>query len=378
MGKSRQKVRIGLVGYGVMGRAHSYAYRVAQLVHQLPVDFDLRVIAGRNQQAVARAADAFGFSQSETDWRRVVEDPAVDVVDICTPPNLHPEIAAAAAANGKAVLSEKPLGVSYAGACLARDAAQAAGVLNAIGFNYRRLPALALMKRMVADGSIGSVRLWRGIWLSDEFADPLIPYDWRFEREQGASTIVDLGIHLADLARWMVGDVTSVVAQSTTFTRARPDPAGTGERDVHVDDASSALLAFTNGARGVFEVAKVAVRRPCDFMVEVDGSDGTLMFDYRRLNELWFGASSDEPRAYGMKLIRAEHVSHPYAKDWWPIGQGIGYGASFVNELGDLFAHWPEGPWIPDFDDAVRAQAICEAIERSAARGTWIALAEVT
>jgi predicted dehydrogenase len=145
-----------------------------------------------------------------------------------------------------------------------------------------------------------------------------------------------------------------------------------------VDDASSALLRFAAGARGTLEVARSAVRRPCDFTVEVNGSTGTLMFSYARLNELWYGSATDDPARYGMQRIRAEHPSHPYAADWWPIGQGIGYGASFVNQVADLLAGWPDARWTPDFADGAAVQAVCEAMELSAAQGRWVSPAEIT
>jgi len=317
-----------------------------------------------------------GLARRVDDWRELVTSPDVQIVDVCTPPGTHAEIAAAAAAAGRAVICEKPLAVTYAQAAGAAGAVRRAGVLNAVGFNYRRLPAVSLMKRMVDEGAVGEVRLWRGTWLSDEFVDPSIPFDWRFDRAVGGSTIADLGSHLIDMALWMVGDVAEVTAQSETFVRRRSDPTG-GTLDVSVDDASSALLRFESGARGVLEVARAAVRRPCDFMIEVNGDAGTLAFEYARLNELLYGQGSDSPALYGMRRIRAEHESHPYARSWWPIGQGVGYGASFVNHLGDLLERWPAGPWEPDFGQGAAVQAVCEAIERAAAERRWVSVAEI-
>ena len=209
---------------------------------------------------------------------------------------------APAAELGKAIVCEKPLTADWDEACRVAAAVRRAMVKNAIGFNYRRLPALALMKQLIDAGRIGEVRLWRGSWLSDEFVDPEIPFDWRFERSVGGSTIADLGAHLIDLAGWLVGEIDAVSAQSRTFTESRrgrvgsDSSAGTGApREVDVDEASSALLRFTSGALGVFEVAKTCVRRPCDFTVELNGERGTLRFDYARLNELWYGDGEDPP-----------------------------------------------------------------------------------
>lgn len=367
----RPEVGIGIVGYGFMGRAHAYGYTVASRIRELPCTSRLRVISGRSEEGVARAAHTYGFERWTTDWREVVSSPDVQIIDVCTPPGAHIEVVEAAAAAGKAILCEKPLSVDYASALAMASAAVEAHVPNAIGFNYRRLPAVALMKRMVEEGRIGEVLLWRGTWLSDEFLDPDIPFDWRFERATGGSTIADLGAHLIDLALWMVGDIDEVNGQSETFTRERSGGA------VDIDDASAALLRFAGGARGTFEVAKVAARRPCDYVVELNGTAGTLRFEYPRLNELWYGDAREDATLYGMRRIRAEHPTHPYAAEWWPIGQGVGYGMTFVAQAADLLERWPAGPWEPDLAHGARVQAVCEAIERSAAEQRWIRVSDV-
>jgi predicted dehydrogenase len=371
------ELRVGVIGYGVMGQAHCYGYRVAPLVRSLPVTPLVTLISGRNAPALATAAARYAVPEHTTDWRSVIARDDIDVVDICTPPGTHAEIAAAAAAAGKAVLCEKPLAVSYRQAAEALAAVTAAGVHHAVGFNYRRLPAVALMRRMIADGAIGEVRLWRATWLSDEFTDPATPYDWRFDRAMGGTTVADLGCHLIDLARWQAGGISSVCAQADTFIRERP-PDGDGRTTVTVDDAASALLRFESGAMGTMEVARAAVRRPCDFTIEANGSHGTLVFDYARLNELRYGSDGDDPGLYGLRRIRAEHPSHPYAAAWWPIGQGVGYGSSFANQAADLLEGWPDAPWDPGFAEGAAVQAVCEAIETSAAQGRWVDVAEVT
>ena len=336
-------LRVGIIGYGVMGKAHSYGYRVAPMLRRLPVTPVVTVMSGRHASAVAAAAAAFGVPATVTDWHELIARDDVDMVDICTPPGTHAQMAQRAAAAGKAVLCEKPLALNYPEASAALAAVTEAGVHNAVGFNYRRLPAVALMQRMIAEGAIGELRLWRASWLSDEFADPATPYDWRFDRAMGGTTIADLGCHLIDMALTMAGPVESTCAQATTFIGSRS--GGT----VTVDDAASALLRFESGALGTLEVARAAVRRPCDFTVEANGSRGTLMFDYARLNELWYASADDDVRLYGMRRIRAEHPSHPYAAQWWPIGQGVGYGSSFANQVADLLEGWPEAPWTPGF-----------------------------
>jgi len=374
---SPPELRVGIIGYGVMGKAHCYGYRVAPMLRKLPVTPVVSVISGRNAPAVAAAAAAYGVPEYATDWRDVIGRGDIDVVDICTPPGSHAEIAMAAAAAGKAVLCEKPLAVTYPQAAAALAAVTGAGVRNAVGFNYRRLPAVALMHRMIADGMIGDVRLWRATWLSDEFTDPTTPHDWRFDRAMGGTTIADLGCHLIDLAHWQVGGIRAVCAQAETFIRERSVPGG-GTREVTVDDAASALLRFESGAIGIMEVARAAVRRPCDFTIEANGSHGTLAFDYPRLNELRYGRADDDEGLYGMRRIRAEHPSHPYAAEWWPIGQGVGYGSSFANQVADLLEGWPDAPWTPGFAEGAAAQAVCAAIESSAAQARWVAVSEVT
>jgi predicted dehydrogenase len=370
-------VGIGIIGAGVMGKAHSYGYAVAPRVRELPCAPQLRMISGRTREAVDRAAGTYGVEHAVTDWREVIDSPHIHIVDVCTPPGSHPEIVEAAAQAGKAIVCEKPLAADYAGARRAADAVETIGVLGAVGFNYRRLPALALMKQLVDEGRVGTVRLLRASWLSDEFLDPEIKFDWRFERRQGASTAADLGAHLIDLAGWMVGDVTAVAAQSETFTPVRRDPVTGARRQVDVEEACSALMKFEDGALGVFETAKVCPNRPCDFTLEVSGSLGTLRFDYPRLNELWYGSVDAPPEFYGMQRIRAEHPAHPETAGWWPIGQGIGYGASFVNQAADLLQRWPDGPWIPDLMTGLKVQAVCEAIERASSERRWVEVSEV-
>jgi predicted dehydrogenase len=371
------QVGIAIVGYGGMGKAHAYAYRVAPMIDALPCEPRVRVITGRHAEAVERAARAYNIPEWSTDWRAAIGRPDVDIVDVCTPPGTHPEIVEAAARAGKAVVCEKPLATSYADGMRAVASVRQRGVLHAIGFNYRRLPAVALMKQMVDQAAVGHVQLFRAIWLTDEFSDPSTPFDWRFDRRMGGTTIADLGAHLFDLAQWIVGDIDEVVTRSATFVPERPSTDGARPQAVTVDDASSALVRFANGAQGTFEMARSCVRRPCDMTVEVNGTDGTLFFDYARLNELWYGSRNDDPGLYGLRRIRAEHPSHPYAARWWPMGQGVGWGSSFVNQACDLLVRWPDGPWTPNLEDGLRVQAICEAMERSAETRRWVALDEI-
>lgn len=369
------ELKVGIVGYGMMGRAHAYAYRAAPLIRPSPVVFTPVVMSGRNPEAVAKASKDCGIDTWVTDWRQLVEQSDVDVVDVCTPPGTHAAIIEAAALAGKDVFCEKPLATNYADARTALDAVETAGVRHAIGFNYRRLPAVSLMAEMIANGELGEIHLWRGTWLSDEFVDPDIAFDWRFESSMGGSTIGDLGSHLIDMATWMLGPIEEVSAMSSTFVGQRDD-AGR-PRSVEVDDASSALARFASGAHGTMEVARAAPRRPCDFTVEVNGSKGTVMFSYARLNELWVGNTDDDARLYGLRRVRTEHPSQPETTGWWPIGQGVGYDASLINQVADLAATWEARAWSPDFHVGANVAAIGAAMERSDVDRRWVSVEEI-
>jgi len=370
-----RELRVAIIGYGAMGRAHAYAYRAAPLIRPSEVRFVPVVMTGRHVEMLERAARECEIHETAPDWRDVVGRSDIDVIDICTPPGTHAEIAIAAARAGHAVICEKPLAVNYADAAAARDAVVAAGVHHAVGFNYRQLPAVSLLAQMVERGELGEIHLWRGTWLSDEFVDPAIDFDWRFEAAMGATTIADLGSHLVDLATWMLGPIRDVSATSSTFVRQRNDRGVM--REVEIDDASAALLHFGSGAQGTLEVARAAPRRPCDFVVEVNGSLGTAVFSYNQLNELWFARVDDDPRLYGMRRVRTEHPSHPGTEGWWAIGQGVGYDASFINQVATLAEAWLEGAWSPGFDVGASVAAVCEAMERSARERRWVDVSEV-
>jgi predicted dehydrogenase len=370
-----KELRVGIVGYGMMGRAHAYAYRAAPLIRPSSVVFTPVVMSGRNVDAVAHAAQDCGIDTWVTDWRELVDRSDVDVVDVCTPPGTHAAIIEAAARAGKDVFCEKPLATNYADARAALRAVEQAGVRHAIGFNYRRLPAVSLMAEMIQNGELGVVHLWRGTWLSDEFVDPDIAFDWRFEWSMGGSTIGDLGSHLIDMATWMLGAIDDVSAMSSTFIRNRDDHGQS--RSVEVDDASSALVRFSSGAQGTVEVARAAPRRPCDFTIEVNGSKGTAMFSYAQLNELWVGSTDDDARLYGLRRVRTEHPSQPETAGWWPIGQGVGYDASLINQVADLAATWEARAWSPDFSVGANVAAVCSAMERSVVDRRWVSVDEI-
>lgn len=378
MPRARAEVGIAMLGYGLMGRAHSLGYRDAVVVEPgLEVRPSLRVICGRTKGAVASAADRYGFADWTTDWAEAIERPDVDIIDICTPPGHHRPVIEAAAAAGKAVICEKPLASTREDAFAAARAVLNAGVLGAVSFNYRRLPAVTLMKRLIDDGVIGAPRAVRSVWLTDEFADASIPFDWRFDSATGGTVTGDLGVHLIDLVQWLAGPITTVTAQSATFITERPGAADGGMIPVRTDDSASALARLSGGGVAVFEMTRVAVGHPCDWTIEVSGSTGSVAFDYRNVNEIWLSVGGESQTA-GFRRIRAERPAHPYSNRWWPQGQGIGYQESFTNQAADLLLAWPAGPWTPDVRDGAAAQAVVEAIDESAASRRWVDVAQLT
>lgn len=361
-----------MLGYGLMGRAHSIAYRDAVVVEPgLTVQPRLRVLCGRTPDQLAEAAARYGFAEWTTDWEEALRRPDVDIVDICTPPGAHLPAVKAAAAAGKAVICEKPLASSRDDAFEAAQAVHAAGILAAVSFNYRRLPAVTLMKQLITEGVIGTPRAVRAVWLTDEFADPATPFDWRFDRVTGGTVTGDLGVHLIDLVHWLVGRVTAVTAHSATFITERPGQDGRGMVPVRTDDSAAALAQLSGGAVAVFETTRVAIGQPCDWTIGISGSEGSIFFDYRNLNEIWLAVTGDS-RTGGFRRIRAELPAHPYSSRWWPQGQGIGYQESFTNQVADLLLAWPDGPWSPTVDDGAAAQAVVEAIDESARRRCWV------
>lgn len=372
MAPRRAEVGIAMLGYGLMGRAHSLGYRDAVVVEPgLTVQPKLRVLCGRTPDPLAAAAARYGFDGWTTDWQQAISRPDVDIVDICTPPGAHRAAVEAAAAAGKAVICEKPLAATRDDAFAAARAVHAAGTLAAVSFNYRRLPAVTLMKQLIDEGVVGVPRAVRTIWLTDEFADPAIPFDWRFDRATGGTVTGDLGVHLIDLVHWLAGRVTAVTAQSATFVTERADPDGDEMVPVRTDDSASALARLSTGAVAVLEMTRVAIGRPCDWTIEISGSEGSIGFDYRNLNEIWLAVAGDA-RTDGFRRIRAEKPAHPYSGRWWPQGQGVGYQESFTNQVADLLLAWPDGPWSPTVDDGAAAQAVVDAIDESAAQRSWI------
>ncbi|WP_327179863.1 Gfo/Idh/MocA family oxidoreductase [Streptomyces sp. NBC_01335] len=383
---AKPPLRVGMVGYAFMGAAHSQGWRTVGRVFDLPLRPVLAAVCGRDGGAVRAAADRHGWASAETDWRVLVARDDIDLVDICTPGDSHAEIALAALAAGKHVLCEKPLANTVAEASAMTVAAQEAstkGQLTMVGFNYRRLPATALARRMVTEGRIGTLRHVRVSYLQDWLVDPSFPLTWRLRKEHaGSGSLGDLGAHIVDLAQYLAGErLAGVSALTETFVRRRPLPAGptsglaagavAGTGEVTVDDAAVFTGRFASGALASFEATRYATGRKNALRIELNGERGSLAFDLERLNELAFHDGTEPGTHAGFRRILVTEPDHPYVEAWWPPGHGLGYEHSFVHQARDLVhaiaeKRAPE----PSFADGLQVQRVLAAVEESAEKSS--------
>ncbi|MEU4266459.1 Gfo/Idh/MocA family oxidoreductase [Streptomyces sp. NPDC026092] len=372
-----------MVGYAFMGAAHSQAWRTAGRVFDLPLRPVLAAVAGRDRAAVRAAADKHGWAAAETDWRALVARDDVQLVDVCTPGDSHAEIAVAALEAGKHVLCEKPLANSVAEAeamVAAAEAAAARGQVAMVGFNYRRVPALAYARRLVAEGRLGALRHVRVTYLQDWLVDPGFPLTWRLERAHaGSGALGDLGAHAVDLAQYLAGELlVGVSALTETFVRERPLLAGgsaglsgaaTGGAygAVTVDDAALFTGRLASGALASFEATRMAAGRKNALRLELNGEKGSLAFDLERLNELSFHDHTEPAAAAGFRRILVTEPDHPYLEGWWPPGHALGYEHTFVHQARDLVLAVASGAGpAPSFADGLQVQRVLAAVEESA------------
>jgi len=368
-------VNVGLIGYAFMGRAHSNAWRQVTPFLSPRVQPRLKVICGRSARKVEAAARQWGWEETATDWREVVSRPDVDLVDICTPGDSHAAIAIAAARAGKAVFCEKPLANSVREAEAMLAAVEKAGVVHMLCHNYRRAPAVLLAAQIISSGQLGDIRHFRGTYLQDWITDPKFPLVWRLDRKKaGSGALGDIGAHVVDLARFLVGEIAEVAGDLRTFVPRRPLPGAPGRRGaVTVDDAAIALVRFTGGAMGTIEATRMAPGRKNFNRFEINGSRGSLAFNLERMNELELYLESDRRGLRGFRTILVTESGHPFVKAWWPPGHIIGYEHTFTHTVYDLVEamaddRLPE----PNFLDGVRNQRVLEAIERAATKRTWV------
>jgi predicted dehydrogenase len=374
-----------MVGYAFMGAVHSQAWRTAGRFFDLPCAPTLTALAGRDATRVQAAARKMGWTSTETDWRRLLDRDDVALIDICTPGDTHAEIAIASLEAGKHVLCEKPLAntVEEAEAMVdAAVAAEARGVRSMVGFNYRRVPAISLARRLVQEGRLGTIRHVRAQYLQDWIVDPTFPLVWRLQKERaGSGALGDIGAHIIDLAQFVAGSTISGVSGLTeTFVRERPLPAvsaglaasgGAGTGAVTVDDAALFFARFDSGALGSFEATRFASGRKNALRLEVNGSDGSLAFDFEAMNELQFHDHTEDADTAGFRRILVTEPTHPYAQAWWPPGHGLGYEHTFIHEVVDLVTAIGTGTApSPSFADGLQVQQVLAAVERSAERGS--------
>jgi predicted dehydrogenase len=373
---------IGMVGYAFMGATHSQAWRTVGRVFELPMRPVLAAIGGRDAAAVRAAAARHGWAAAETDWRALVDRDDVHLVDVCTPGDSHAQIAIAALEAGKHVLCEKPLANSVAEAeAMAAAAERAAerGQVAMVGFNYRRVPAVAYARRLIADGRLGTIRHVRVTYLQDWLVDPDFPLTWRLEREYaGSGALGDLGAHAVDLAQYLAGEpLVGVSALTETFVRERPLLAGASaglsgsggaERGpVTVDDAALFTGRLASGALASFEATRMASGRKNALRLEINGEHGSLAFDLERLNELAFHDHTEPASSAGFRRILVTEPGHPYLEAWWPPGHALGYEHTFTHQARDLVLGIAAGTTpAPSFADGLQVQRVLAAVEESA------------
>ena len=370
-----------------MGKAHSNAWIKAPMFFDLNIKPVLMTACGRNKSAVEEFAQTWGWQKVETDWKKVVEDPDIDIVDVSLPQHLHYEVAMAAAANGKHIFCEKPLAHSSNQAEEMLKAAEDNGVLHYLNHNYRRTPAVQLAKQFIDEGKIGRIFHWRGAYQQDWIVDPNFPLIWQLQKETAhAGPHWDLNSHSVDLAHFLIGDIKTVSCLTTNFITERPLPtegetafsggsANTEKGEVTVEDAALMMVEFDNGAVGSFEATRFATGRKNANTFEIYGSEGSLAFNLERMNELQYFSRHDAENGQGFRTIMATESSHPYVANWWPPGHIIGYEHGFVHAVADFMkALYHKESITPNFEDGVRILKVLEAGLESARSGKKIAI----
>ncbi|WP_426451534.1 Gfo/Idh/MocA family protein [Paenibacillus sp. S-38] len=381
---------IGMIGYKFMGKAHSHAYRDLPMFFPQVARPVMRAICGRDPEGVSQAARQFGWESYETDWRKLLEREDIDLIDINAPSDAHKDIALAAAAAGKHVFCEKPLALTLADSREMLRAVEAAGVKHMVGFNYRFAPAVQLAKKLVEDGRLGQIYHFRAWFLQDWIVDPEFPLVWRLQKEiAGSGSHGDLGAHLIDLAHFLVGDMEEVIGMSETFVKERPVPSSMtglsakGSKDapkgpVTVDDATLFLTRFANGALGSFEATRFAPGHRCTNSFEINGSKGSVKFDFERMNELQVYFTDDAEDVQGFRRVLATDPAHAYAEAWWPPGHTIGYEHTFIHETVELMQALAEDRQpVPNFHDGVKCQQVLEAVDLSIEQRRWVRIEEL-
>ncbi len=377
--KEVKDIGVGVLGYAFMGKAHTNGYR------QMPVFFyppparpRLVALCGRTEEALAQAARRFGYETYYTDWRVLVKDKRIQLVDNCLPNNLHSEPCIAVAEAGKNVICEKPLAGTLKEARAMYEAAEKAGVKHMTAFNYRFVPALRLARNLIEEGYIGKVLQFRAVYLQEWIMDPSFPLVWRLRKSvAGSGALGDLGAHIVDLARFLVGDVASICGLTETFIKERQlqdNPEKRGKVDV--DDMFIAMVKFRNNAVGSLECSRFCAGRKNYQRVEVHGTEGSISFNLERLNELDVYSKKDQDDRMGFRNILVTESVHPFIEHWWPQGHIIGWEHTFAHEIHHfvdcIVNDKPVAPLGATFYDGLKCQEILSAIEESSEKGNWI------
>lgn len=380
-------LRIGMIGYKFMGKAHSNAWRqVNRFFPDLPAKVELNTICGRNAKAVEQARETLGWQKSATDWRMLLADPTIDVIDINTPNDTHCEIAVAAAKAGKAILCEKPLARSVEEGRQMVDAVKKAKVVNMICHNYRRIPAVALAKQMIENGELGDrIYHFRARYAQEWLANPEFPLVWRLQKKiAGSGAHGDIDAHIIDLGRYLVGEYKEVCGTMETFTKKRPlweegtaPPQATKDGKqgkVTVDDAVSWIGRFKNGALANLEATRFAWGRKNNITFEINGSGGSLFFDFEDMNRLkYFNANDPQHRRGFTDIIVTDRMKHPYVGNWWPPGHIIGYEHTFAHTIADFVRAVVKGKSVhPTFADGLKNERVLAAVEESSDARSWV------
>ena len=377
-------LRVGMIGYNFMGKAHSNAWRQVGRFFDLPARIEMKTICGRNLEAVERAKEKLGWQICATDWRSIVDDRDIDIIDICTPNDTHAEIAVAAAQMGKAILCEKPLARNVAEAERMTDAVKKARVVNMVCHNYRRIPAIALAKKMIKRGDIGErIFHYRARYAQDWILDPNFPLGWRLQNKiAGSGANGDIDAHIIDLARYLVGEISEVCgAAMETFIKERPLPDFDKTRGnpskkkgkVTVDDAVSWIGRFKNGALANLEATRFAAGRKNHIALEINGSKGSLAFDFEDMNRLDFFSTEDPQDTRGFRSILVTEPQHDYARAFWPPGHIIGYEHTFVATFADFVKAIVAGKSVqPTFEDGLQNERVLAAVAESAKTRAWV------
>src|SRR6476646_2017509 len=370
-------LNIGMIGYGFMGRAHSNAYRKVNNFFDLEYRPVLKAVCARDADKAKAFADKWGYESIETDWRKLLERKDIDAVDICTPNNLHKEIAIAAAQAGKMILCEKPLALNAAEGRRMVEAVEKAGVANMVWYNYRRVPAVTLAKQLIDEGRLGRIFHYRAKFLQDWTISKDLPQGgeglWRLDaRVAGSGVTGDLLAHCIDTALWLNGPIQEVSAVTETFIKSRKHTLTGKVEPVGIDDASLFLARFENGSLATFEATRYARGHKALYTFEINGEHASIAWDLHDLHRLQYFDHRDEGRTRGWRSVHITDGDHPYMGHWWVPGLQIGYEHTFVHQAADFLENVAKNkPTSPTFREALETQKVCDAVLASARSGRW-------